>query len=332
MIRGKVFNKRISFSMAVFFILSIIMFLSNIILLRHAEKVTGYKFLKIVIIIVVFVYIIAAVGYIKNAFFEIIDMERKISVLQKEYDDKDKSVGRKRKESMVIMDSIKALLQREANANMMWKEAEIVALQNQINPHFLYNTLEMIRGQALVKKDYQIADTTKALADIFRYNISKKGKMVTLKEELDNIEAYMYIQSIRFNNRFSMSLKVDDDVLDLKIPKLIIQPVVENALKHGLEKKKGNGKICIEAFRSEDAIFINVNDNGVGMDESTKEKVYQRLQGKNKEDDVKGNSTHVGLENIKERIKMIYGENYGVSFESTAGVGTKVHMVIGIIE
>ena len=318
--------------MAVFFILSVIMFLSNMFLLEYVEKLTGYKFLKIVIIIVVFVYIIAAVGYIKNAFFEIIDMERKISVLQKEYDDKDKSVGRKRKESMVIMDSIKALLQREANANMMWKEAEIVALQNQINPHFLYNTLEMIRGQALVKKDYQIADTTKALADIFRYNISKKGKMVTLKEELDNIEAYMYIQSIRFNNRFSMSLKVDDDVFDLKIPKLIIQPVVENALKHGLEKKKGNGKISIEAFRSEDAIFINVNDNGVGMDESTKEKVYQRLQGKNKEDDVKGNSTHVGLENIKERIKMIYGENYGVSFESTAGVGTKVHMVIGIIE
>src|SRR5699024_9188264 len=126
---------------------------------------------------------------------------------------------------------LQLLLQREAAAQIMTKEAEINALQSQINPHFLYNTLETIRGQALCCGATSIADATKALAEIFRYNISQKGAMISLKEELANIDAYMRIQSIRFNDRFTLHSDVAEDTLYIQIPKLLVQPVIENALK-----------------------------------------------------------------------------------------------------
>ena len=128
---------------------------------------------------------------------------------------------------------------REKASQIFDKQTELTALQSQINPHFLYNTLECIRGQALIDDNREIAKMTEALSAFFRYSISKKGNFVTLREELDNINNYMLIQQYRFNNRFTLEIMIDEEdkvAYDYLVPKLIIQPVIENAIFHGLEE------------------------------------------------------------------------------------------------
>ena len=222
------------------------------------------------------------------------------------------------------------LLQKESIANIMKKQAEIDALQNQINPHFLYNTLETIRGQAICCGASEIAETTKALADIFRFNINKKGAMIYLHEELANIDAYMKIQKIRFNDRFELRKELDESVLNLKVPKLLIQPLVENALKHGLEMKRGKGRIVIKGFQTEDTLFISVKDDGVGMSLADIDILNRRMAAENQAELIGGSSTNVGLVNINDRVKMLYGSKYGIIVRSIQNVGTEVTVMLGI--
>lgn len=144
------------------------------------------------------------------------------------------------KETYSLLDRYAAYKTRKNNAQILNKQTELTALQSQINPHFLYNTLETIRGQALIDDNEEIAKMVEALSAFFRYSISRKGNLVTLRDELANIENYMLIQRYRFNNRFSMEVLIDEEdeeAFDFLIPRLIIQPVVENAIFHGLEEK-----------------------------------------------------------------------------------------------
>mgnify|MGYP004726199805 CR=1 FL=1 len=274
------------------------------------------------------VFAVCVFFFIRSVLLVIRDMEKKTRILKEEYGNEQQGEQSTQEE---FISTIRSLIQREATADMMRKQAEIEALQNQINPHFLYNTLETIRGQAIVAGNREIAETTKALADIFRYNISKKGSVVTLKEELDNIQAYMYIQRLRFNARFDLKINVPEETMTLKIPKLIIQPVVENSLKHGLEPKIGQGRIMIQAFRTEEALFIIVEDDGIGMDIKKLKMLRKRMQGKDNTETASERSAHVGLVNVSERIRMIYGNWYGISVESIPNAGTKVQLVLGIL-
>lgn len=239
------------------------------------------------------------------------------------------SVGEKGSDqSQILMQ----LLNRQANYELLRKEAEIEVLQSQINPHFLYNTLETIRGQAIFVGAKDIADTTKALADIFRYSISKKGTLIHLRDEISNIESYMRIQQIRFNNKFELQLEIDAEVEDLQLPKLIVQPVVENALKHGLEEKVGRGKVLIRSFRTPKELIVEVMDDGVGMTIERLKAVNARIMGKCVADDREGTGTHIGLSNINYRIKMIYGDAYGLVISSAEGIGTTVTLHLGIMQ
>lgn len=226
---------------------------------------------------------------------------------------------------------LQVLLQREAAAQIMTKEAEINALQSQINPHFLYNTLETIRGQALCCGATSIADATKALAEIFRYNISQKGAMISLKEELANIDAYMRIQSIRFNDRFTLHSDVAEDTLYIQIPKLLVQPVIENALKHGLEVKRGKGNIWISAFRTANRLEITVEDDGVGISPTILKRLNEKLAQGQAERLGSSTTSNIGLANINERIKLIYGTDYGVTVLSAEQQGTRVILSLGIL-
>ncbi len=259
----------------------------------------------------------------------IAEIEKKIEVLKRESKEDWEEEGELR--SFGLLETIQLLLQKESTANIMKKQAEIDALQNQINPHFLYNTLETIRGQAICCGALEIAETTKALADIFRFNISKKGSVIYLQEELANVEAYMKIQKIRFQDRFSMDTQIEASLLQLKIPKLLIQPLVENALKHGLEMKRGKGRIIIRGFRTEDTLFIVVSDDGVGMNTSELKALNQRMAADSQVELVSGNSTNVGLININDRVKMIYGPKHGVTVRSIQNVGTEVTVTVGIL-
>lgn len=245
-------------------------------------------------------------------------------------------------EDIPYMRELEALLKRYADqrtrqnlAQMLDKQTELTALQSQINPHFLYNTLDTIRGQALIDENYEIARMVEALSSFFRYSISRKGNLVTLRDELANINNYMLIQRYRFNNRFSLEIIIDEEdkvAYDYLIPRLIIQPVVENAIFHGLEEKLEGGKVTIEVIVTEKNLFLMISDNGKGIERRTLNALNERIHSNHKgiEDTTSGNqrSTGIALPNIHRRIQLLFGEEYGVHVYSTIGQGTDVEIMI----
>lgn len=215
------------------------------------------------------------------------------------------------------------------------KEAELIALQSQINPHFLYNTLDMIRGQALIDENEEIANMVEALGAFFKYSISRRGEFITIREELNSLDNYMIIQRYRFNNRFELITYLDEqdqDLLDYYMPKLILQPVVENAVFHGLEDTKQYGKVEVEFIKTQTNIIITISDNGKGIADQKLEKIQASL-GRNAEaaETAEGH-TNVGLVNIQKRIQLLFGKGYGLNIYSTLGLGTDVEITIPIIK
>ena len=224
---------------------------------------------------------------------------------------------------------------RKNSAEIFDKQTELTALQSQINPHFLYNTLDSIRGQALMDDNYEIARMVEALGAFFRYSISRTGSLVTLRDELANINNYMLIQSYRFNNRFSIEIIIDDEdeaAYDFLIPKLIIQPVVENAIFHGLEEKLEGGKVSIEIIVTEKNLIIIISDNGKGIESERLKALNKRIQFSSLQSDDDSirhhRNTGIALPNIHKRIQLLFGEDYGVNIYSTAGQGTNVEITI----
>ena len=210
-------------------------------------------------------------------------------------------------------------------------------MQSQINPHFLYNTLECIRGQALIDGNMEIAKMVEALSAFFRYSISRKGNLVTLRDELANIENYMLIQRYRFNNRFSMEVIIDEEdeeAYNFMIPRLIIQPIVENAIFHGLEEKLEGGKVTIEVIVTDQNLILTISDNGKGMDSKKLKELNARIQMDNVDLDEEEKRNHrntgIALPNIHKRIRLLFGEEYGVNVYSTVGQGTDVEITIPV--
>lgn len=222
---------------------------------------------------------------------------------------------------------------REQQIEYDKKKAEIVSLQSQINPHFLYNTLEVIRSEAILNQDIEAAEMAEALANYFRYNISKKRDMVTLGEEMDNIENYINIQKRRFGERINYLVKYHTDEEEARqsvMPKLILQPLVENSIYHGLEKKANGGTIIVHVTVTGKRLIVQVEDDGPGMDRKTLEEVEQKIEGKEMTVESMKNDRHGGiaLANINQRIRMLYGEHYGLTFSSTLGLGTEAEVTI----
>lgn len=231
-----------------------------------------------------------------------------------------------------------SLLDRQQVLQLSQKQAEFLALQNQINPHFLYNTLESIRGDALAAGMDNIADITEALSTFFRYTITETQNLVSLQEELDNVDNYFAIQKYRFGDKLLIQLDIRDDssrILHLQCPKLFLQPIVENAIFHGLEKKKGCGIIIIRIELIDAEVHIEVSDNGIGMNEETLFALNQSLDrvsiGAIVEDQEK-NKTGIALKNVCRRIKLLFGEQYGIHINSILGIGTNIEITLPIIE
>ncbi|MBM6738311.1 sensor histidine kinase [Faecalicatena fissicatena] len=236
-----------------------------------------------------------------------------------------------------MMDRYAAQKTRENSAQIFDKQTELTALQSQINPHFLYNTLECIRGQALMDDNREIARMVEALAAFFRNSISKKGSLVTLRDEMANIDNYMLIQRYRFNNRFSMEIIIDEEdeeAYNFLIPRLIIQPVVENAIFHGLEERLEGGKVVIEVIVTEKNLIITISDNGKGIEKEKLKKLNEKIRSRDiKLEDGAGKdqrNTGIALPNIHKRIQLLYGEEYGVNVYSTPGQGTDVEITIPV--
>lgn len=202
--------------------------------------------------------------------------------------------------------------------NSRQKEVEFKMLASQINPHFLYNTLETIRMKARCNGEKDIEELVKMLAKIMRRNIQAGDTLVTLKSELELVEYYLKIQQYRFGERIHFHINLYCDVEELKIMPLIIQPIVENAFIHGLEAKEGEGEIKIDV-RMADRLCIIVEDDGIGMTRETLEEIKDSLN-----DYARLTRSSIGLNNVNQRIKLLYGDKYGLLIESEENTGTRI--------
>ncbi|KRF42270.1 sensor histidine kinase [Paenibacillus sp. Soil787] len=206
-------------------------------------------------------------------------------------------------------------------AELVKKQAEMAYLQSQINPHFLYNTLESIKGIAAEEKVDRIFNMTKALARIFRYSI-KGTDIVMLSQELTVIESYIYIQKIRFGKRLNVIYQFSSEILSCRVPRMILQPLVENAIFHGIEPKVGEGLLQLVGKIDGQQLYLSVSDNGIGIDEERLQEIADRMSGLQ---GISGKSTQtIGLANVNNRIKLSYGDEYGITIKSQSGVGTEV--------
>ncbi len=217
------------------------------------------------------------------------------------------------------------------SSRLLKTQAQINALHSQINPHFLYNTLEMIRSQALDRDVPEIADMAETLANMFRYNIGQPQSLATFEQELENVKNYFLIQQYRFQNRFELQIDIDSEdseILECQIPRLTIQPIVENAVHHGLERRSGKGMVRISAFLTEQRLIIRISDDGAGMSRTQAEALREKLNAGMDGLITSGTRHGIALVNISERLKLYFGEEYGLSFSSAEQCGTIVELTL----
>lgn len=218
---------------------------------------------------------------------------------------------------------LKNYINKVYKADIKAKNAELAALQARINPHFLYNTIEAIRMKSNEDGYDEIATMLVTLGKLFRWNIKGKEQIITIRDEIDYITSYVDLQQIRFNGNLDFVTKIDKSMLNAGIPKLLLQPIIENAINHGVAQKKGDRKISIEVYKKEMLIII-VGDNGVGIEEKQLKNIEENFnENKNYKDEY-----DIGLKNVHQRIQMMFGENYGIEIVSEVDEGTQVFVKI----
>lgn len=223
--------------------------------------------------------------------------------------------------SLKIQKLLKTVAQeriQKKNSQLKAMEFEYDALQAKINPHFLYNTLESISSLAKIKGQEKISESIYFLGEYLRETISNKKKFVTLEEELENVCHYLEIQKLSYGDRIQAVFQNEECTLEMMVPKLILQPLVENAILHGLEGKVGKGHICVFSRCFEKKLLIEIKDDGVGM---TEERIQAVMENKM---DFKPGHTKVGIWAVHKRIQILYGDMYGVSIKSEENKGTSV--------
>ncbi len=216
--------------------------------------------------------------------------------------------------------------------NASKEQAQYLALQNQINPHFLYNTLEGIRGETLSAGLENVTRMTEALATFFRYTISNLDHLVTLEDELGNVENYYIIQQYRFGERLALETDFEEgmerEIMSCKIPKLTLQPIVENAIYHGIERKIGKGTVRIKIEMTAKRLIITVSDDGMGMDGRQLQMLNEKLHGINPGAAQNKSRGGIAIANVNTRIKLLFGEEYGICIYSVESAGTDVEITL----
>ncbi len=218
-----------------------------------------------------------------------------------------------------MIDKINELLDQVTTEQIRLRKAEFELLQAQINPHFLYNTLDTIVWLAEAGDQKRVVSMVGNLSDFFRTSLNQGKDIIPIREELAHVRSYLEIQQVRYQDILRYEITVPEDLYEYKIPKITIQPLVENALYHGIKNKRGQGTITITGERSENGFVLYVRDNGIGMTQERLNEVragIQKLSYTGKE--------IYGLYNVNERIRLNFGETYGISIESTYGEGTCV--------
>lgn len=199
------------------------------------------------------------------------------------------------------MEVERALKEKELLMETHLKDAQLKYLQAQINPHFLFNTLNAGAQLAMMEGADRTYEYVQNMAEFFRYNVKKGDEIVTLREEIELVDNYIYILNVRFSGDIHYEKKLDKSLLDVQIPSMILQPVVENCVNHGIREMAGEGKICLSVYRIDDAVCVSIRDNGKGMSEDTIRKV---LSGTYREQELAAGSNGIGMDNVIARLKL----------------------------
>jgi two-component system sensor histidine kinase YesM len=231
-----------------------------------------------------------------------------------------------------FIERIRQLIRNEYDITLQSKTAQINALQAQINPHFLHNTLQLIGSIALAQGEAEVYRISGALSSLMRYSMDFNEHLVPLEEELKHLDNYLYIQKERFSERMSVSFSISPEVRTAMIPKLLLQPIIENSFMHGFATKSGQWKLSIIAFADEGKLHIIVKDNGSGMEQEEVERINSELKAPRTGALISSMTTseHIGLINVNERIRLTSSGEDGVTVTSVKGGGTTVELVCGI--
>ena len=204
---------------------------------------------------------------------------------------------------------------------------KIQIVLSQIQPHFLYNTLDAIVWLAESGEKEKVVSTVSSLSNFFRASLNQGKDIVTLKEDIGHVRSYLEIQKIRYQDILDYEIDIDEEINECLIPKITIQPLVENALYHGIKNKRGKGKILIKGKKTDDGAKISISDDGLGITADRLRVVMNNIN--NRSDSEK---TTYGLYNVNERIRLNFGEKYGIKIESEYGMGTTVQILLPINE
>ncbi|MEN8904753.1 MAG: sensor histidine kinase [Clostridiales bacterium] len=229
--------------------------------------------------------------------------------------------------------NLKSLLEKSVKEQEGIKKSELKVLQAQINPHFLYNTLDTILWTAEAKNTKRVIEIVKALSSFFRISLSKGKEWITIKDEIDHVKSYLTIQKIRYRDILNYNIDINDKILKYKILKLFLQPLVENALYHGIKNKRFGGYINIIGYKKDvNIVCFEITDNGIGITEEKLDSLKEELENTNFYKDEENETKGFGLINIQKRIQLYYGKEYGISIFSNYKVGTKVVLSIPVEE
>lgn len=226
-----------------------------------------------------------------------------------------------------MIDKINELLEQVTTEQIRLRKAEFELLQAQINPHFLYNTLDAIIWLAEAGEQKRVVGMVRNLSDFFRTSLNQGKDINSIKEEMLHVKSYLEIQHVRYQDILSYDIEVPEALYIYSIPKITIQPLVENALYHGIKNKRGMGHISIRGEAGEKDFTITVTDDGIGIDEMRLRQVQSGIQNK-----VLTGKDFYGLYNVCERIRLNFGEEYGIFIESVYGEGTSVRVILPYVE
>lgn len=239
--------------------------------------------------------------------------------------DRDDEIGSLVKSYNKMKSQINYLININYKTQIEQKDLELKQLQNQINPHFIYNTLESIHMMAEINDDMETSIMAEYFGSIIRYSMNRRINTVTLKEEIKIIDNYIYLQKIRFDQLFIIENMIPEELLNCEIIKMIIQPLIENSIYHGLSECSGNGKIIIQGTKVNNNLLLTISDNGIGISEEKLRELNDYINDKNH------NFTGIALRNINRRLKLNYGEEYGLEIFSVEGKGTSMVLKLPFI-
>lgn len=221
-----------------------------------------------------------------------------------------------------MLTEINHLMKEQIDKELLVKNSEIKALQNQINAHFIYNVLESIKMMAEIEEQYDISDAVTTLGKLLRYSMRWTAGTVTVAEEIEYIKNYLKLMNIRFDYEIYLSLNIPDRIYAQQIPKMSLQPIVENAIYHGIEQMAEDTNIYIKGLIEGNDCIIEITDAGRGMSEEEVARLYKKISGEIETTGGSGNG--IGLKNAQDRIKMNFGEEYGIEIASKLGCYTKI--------